>query len=153
MDATTAWFWEGNVVEALARYLTDEGWTIVSRANTHTKERGVDIHASKGSAILLVEAKGYPSKDYRDPSRAGEKKKTSPTLQAQHWYSHALLKTLRLQTQHPAAAVAMAFPDFTRYRTLYEETRLGLEKLGVTLFGVKEDGSVEDWSAAGAGHG
>jgi hypothetical protein len=153
MDATTDWFWEGNVVETLARHLTSDGWTIVSKANTHSRERGLDIHATRGASNLMVEAKGYPSESYRDPSRAGEKKRASPTLQAQHWYSHALLKALRVQTEYPGAVVAVALPDFPRYRTLYQETRIGLEKLGIKLLAVKEDGSVEDWSGSDANHG
>ena len=146
MDITTDWFWEGNVVDTLAHYLSGEGWLIVNKANTRSKERGVDIHASRGGTTLLVEAKGYPSREYRDPVRAGDQKRTNPTNQAQHWYSHALLKAIRLQTQHPHAKVALAFPDFPRYRTLFEETHTGLEKLGVAMLTVKENGDVHTWS-------
>jgi hypothetical protein len=65
---------------------------------------------------LLVEAKGYPSKNYRDPRRSGEVKPTNPTNQAQQWYSHALLKVVRLQTKNPlvieevAAAIRSSRP-------------------------------------------
>jgi hypothetical protein len=45
MDVTAAWYWEGNVVEAIAGFLEHTGWVIVSKADTHSKERGVDIHA------------------------------------------------------------------------------------------------------------
>ena len=34
MDMTTDWFWEGNVVEALANHLSKEGWEIIKKANT-----------------------------------------------------------------------------------------------------------------------
>ena len=97
MDVTTDWFWEGNVVDALALGLEEKGWTILSKANTRTKQQGVDIRASKDGRILLVEVKGYPSKEYRDPRRASEQKRTNPTNQAQQWYSHALLKAVRLK--------------------------------------------------------
>jgi Holliday junction resolvase-like predicted endonuclease len=145
MDVTTDWFWEGNVVESLARHLSEDGWRILSKANTHSKERGVDIHASKGGTTLLIEAKGFPSKEYRDPRRAGEQKRTNPTNQAQQWYSHALLKALRLQTKYPNAKVALAFPDFPRYRALFEETHGGFEKLGLALLLVEENGNVEEF--------
>ena len=125
MDAPADWFWEGNVVAAIARFLEQSGWAIVSAADTMSKERGVDIHATKDGTSLLVEAKGFPSKNYRDPRRAGQQKPTNPTSQAQHWYSHALLKAMRLQTKHPDAIVALGFPDFPRYRALFEETRGG----------------------------
>jgi hypothetical protein len=55
MDVTADWFWEGNVVKAIARFLADEGWTIVGKADTHSKERGVDIHATRVGRTLVVE--------------------------------------------------------------------------------------------------
>ena len=145
MDVTADWYWEGNVVEAIARFLAQSGWMIVSKADTRSKERGADIRASRSGMTLLLEAKGYPSKTYRDPRRAGEVKPTNPTNQAQQWYSHALLKVMRLQTKHPEAVVALGFPDFPRYRALFEETQCGLAKLGVAMLTVREDGSVKTW--------
>jgi hypothetical protein len=55
------------------------------------------------------------------------------------------LKVLRLQTTHPNAIVALAFPDFPRYRDLFEETRSGLEKLDLAFLFVKKNGDVEEW--------
>jgi hypothetical protein len=145
MDVTSDWFWEGNVVEAIALALVNDGWTIVGKANTHSKERGVDIHAIRNGRTLLVEAKGYPSKSYRDPRRARDVKPTNPTNQAQQWYSNALLKVMRLQTKYPDAIVALGFPDFPRYRALFDETYGGLAKLGVAMLTVRADGNVVTW--------
>lgn len=145
MDVTQEWFWEGNVVEAIARDLQQEAWRIVSKANTHSKERGVDLHAERNGTSLLVEAKGYPSSTYRNPSRAGQLKPTNPSNQAQHWYSHALLKVMRLQTKYPDALVVIGLPDFPRYRALFDETRGGLQKLGVGLLMVSKNGRVQYW--------
>jgi len=61
------WFWEGNVVDALERALAESGWRIENKADTQSKQQGVDLLASKESRELFVEAKGYPSKEYRDP--------------------------------------------------------------------------------------
>jgi hypothetical protein len=144
-DVTTDWFWEGNVVAAISQGLEADGWKIVSAADTHSKERGVDIHATRNGKVLLVEAKGYPSVGYRDPRRAAEKKPTNPTNQAQHWYSHALLKVMRLQTKHPDALVALGLPDFPRYRTLLDETRSGLRKIGAAVILAREGASIEKW--------
>jgi hypothetical protein len=72
-------------------------------------------------------------------------KPTNPTNQAQQWYSHALLKVMRLQTKYPKAVVALGLPDFPRYRTLFEETQDGLRKLGVAMLMVREDGTVKSW--------
>lgn len=149
MDVTADWFWEGNVIEAIARFLADEGWIIVGKVDTRSKERGVDIHAARRGRTLLVEAKGYPAKAYRDPRRADEVKPTNPTNQAQQWYSHALLKVMRLQTKHPEAVAALGFPDFPRYRALFEETRGSLGKLGVAMLMVRADQSLETWGLHG----
>lgn len=145
MDVTSDWYWEGNVVDAIARFLVGQEWVITAKADTHSKERGVDIQAEKAGKTLLVEAKGFPSTSYRDPRRASELKPTNPNNQAQQWYSHALLKVMRLQTKHPDAIVALGLPNFPRYRVLFEETRSGLSKLGVALLLVSERGEVETW--------
>ena len=145
VDVTTDWFWEGNVVNAVADSLASKGWKIENQADTHSKERGIDLRASKAATVLLVEAKGYPSTSYRDPRRAGEPKPTNPTNQAQQWYSHALLKVLRLQTAYPEAKVALGFPDFPRYQTLFGETKLGLEKLGLAVLIVNASGQLTAW--------
>jgi len=145
VDVTTDWFWEGNVVNALAHSLAGKGWKIESQADTRSKERGVDLRASRTGRILLVEAKGYPSTTYRDPLRADEKKPTNPTNQGQKWYSHALLKVLQLQTAYPQAKVALAFPDFPRYEALFRETKPGLEKLGIAVLMVNSSGEVREW--------
>jgi hypothetical protein len=42
MDVTSDWFWEGNVVETIGRFLVHDGWTIQAKADTHSKERGMD---------------------------------------------------------------------------------------------------------------
>ena len=149
MDVTADWYWEGNVVEAIARFLERRGWSIVGKADTLSKEQGVDLHATKVGCTLLVEAKGYPSKNYRDPRRSGEVKPTNPTNQAQQWYSHALLKVMRLQTKNPQAIVALGLPDFPRYRALFEETHGGLAKLGVAMLTVHADGTVKAWGLHG----
>jgi hypothetical protein len=90
VDVTTDWFWEGNVVNALAHHLAGKGWKIESQEDTHSRERGVDRQASKQGTILLVEAKGYTSKSDRDPHRANEQKSTNPINQAEKWLSQAL---------------------------------------------------------------
>jgi hypothetical protein len=144
MSVTDDWFWEGNVVESVARHLVANDWVILSKADTRSKERGADIRAIKNETELFIEAKGYPSRFYRDERRAAEFKPTNPTNQAQQWYSHALLKALRLQASHPLARIALAFPDFPRYRNLFAETGSALSKLGIGLFFVTEGKLVQE---------
>ncbi len=142
-DTTKDWFWEGNVVDATAHFLAQDGWAVVSKADTHSKQQGVDLHVRRGATELLIEVKGYPSRQYRDPVRAGETKPTNPTNQAQHWYAHALLKALRLRSAHPNSIPAIALPDMPRYRSLFAETVGSLRELGVAMLFVDERGFVE----------
>ena len=142
-SVTLDWFWEGNVTLSLAEWFRADGWSVLSQADTRTKQRGLDLHLRKGSIDLLIEAKGYPSQFYRDDRRSGEKKRTNPSLQAQHWYSHALLKAVRLQRRYPTSRIALAFPDFPPYRRLFEETDAALSKLGVAMFFLSSTGDVE----------
>jgi hypothetical protein len=136
------WFWEGHVTDQIAESLKKAGWIIVSKADTVTKQRGLDLHAEKGGIDLMIEVKGYPSIRYRDQRRSSETKPTNPTNQAQHWFSHAVLKALRLKTAHPNAVIAIGFPNFPRYQTLFSETRSSLEKIGVAVLFVGQNGEV-----------
>ena len=94
--------------------------------------------------MVLGEVKGYPSASYRDPHRVNERKLTNPTNQAEKWFSHTLLKVLRLQTAHPQAKVAIAYPELPRYRVLFDETKLG-PKLGLAILMVDSSGRLSTW--------
>lgn len=51
---------------------------VTGLADTASKARGFDIAARQGNRHRVVEVKGFPSKDYADPRRAGEQKKDEP---------------------------------------------------------------------------
>jgi hypothetical protein len=119
---------------SIRKYLAGQGWRIVSPAETRTKVRGFDIDASRANQTIKVGVKGYATKSYRDPKRAGEHKPTDPALQSEHWYSHATLKVMRLKTRYPSAVVVAAFPDFRKYRQLFRETEPALTRIGVAIF-------------------
>lgn len=140
--ATEDWFWEGNVTDRIAQRLEEFGWLIKSQADTRTRQRGLDLHAIRDGVDLMMEAKGYPSSQYRDQRRSTEKKPTNPTTQAQHWFSHALLKALRLKDAHPHSLVAMAFPDFPRYQSLFKETHFSLTKVEVGVLFLSKCGDL-----------
>lgn len=142
--ATDEWFWEGNVVDTVCIYLQKEGWQVFSRADTLSKKQGVDIHCKRTGDTLLIEVKGYPSTRFRDPRRAAEQKRTKPTVQAKHWYAAAILSAIRLQSKHPDACIALAFPDYPRYRALIADTQPALVKLDISVFLVSEAGEVEN---------
>jgi hypothetical protein len=137
------WFWEGNVVAAVVRHLKADGWRIEWISDTATKEQGDDIRATKDARTLRVEVKGWPTIGYADPARANERKRTRPSTQAGHWYSQALLHVVRDLQKHPNDLVAIALPDWPRFRNLVNETEAPVRKLGVSVLFVREDESVE----------
>jgi hypothetical protein len=135
---------EGTVVAAVVRYLMEKGWTIKAVADVVRKERGDDIRAERDGAILVVEAKGYPSREYADPRRAGEKKPTHPSLQAKHWLSNALLTALVVQGTRAGALVAIALPHTGRYESLVSSMESPLRRLGIGVLFVDIDGAVSE---------
>ena len=137
-----SWHTEENVQAAIVRSLVAEGWTILREANTATREHGIDIVAEGNGMVYGVEVKGYPSRGYADPRRAGETKRTSPSTQAGHWYSQAMLAAARLRSKQPDMQSVIALPNFPRYRTLFEQTHGSLEASGVQVWWVAPDGQV-----------
>lgn len=150
------WFWEGNVQTAVARHLVEEGWSIESQADTASRQAGVDIVAVRGTDKLAVEVKGYPTTTYARGRLAGTTKPTQPATQARQWFSHASLSALLLVSNPSFTHVALAFPDFTTFRSLASRTRPALERLDVVIYLVREDGGTHpvgdfDGNAPGGG--
>lgn len=137
------WHTEANVQAALVATLVRDGWRIHSVANTATKEHGVDVVASKDQQTFGVEVKGFPSVRYADPARACEAKRTSPSTQAVHWFSQAILAAMRLRIRQPDWRSVIALPDFPRYRALHAETKGSLAAAEIELWWVSQAGDVE----------
>ena len=136
------WFWEGKVQDTVRGYLLAQGWEVSAGADTASKTQGDDLVASRDGQTMVVEVKGYPSRGYADPRRSSEVKPTSPAGQANHWFGQAILRTMRTIDRQPPVTVAMAFPAKPRYETLLAETWSAIARLEITIFLVKEDGSV-----------
>ncbi|WP_200945005.1 MULTISPECIES: hypothetical protein [unclassified Nocardioides] len=140
--STVEWHTEANVQALLVTALAADGWHILSVANTATKEHGIDVIASKDGETAGVEVKGFPSRTYADPARAGEQKRTSPSTQAAHWYSQAVLAAMRLRGKEPAWRSVIALPNFPRYRDLHSETLGSLAAAGIELWWVDQTGEL-----------
>lgn len=136
------WHTEANVQAALVTALAADGWRVLSVANTATKEHGIDVIASRDGQTVGVEVKGFPSRNYADPARAGEVKRTAPSTQAAHWYSQAVLAAMRLRGKEPAWRAVIALPGFPRYRDLYAETTESLAAAQIEVWWVNETGTV-----------
>lgn len=136
------WFWEGNILGALARHLEREGWQVVSMADT---EQDMSLAALQGDRELLVEVKGFPSAPpARGPGpRAGQPKPMRMSSKARQWYAYALLGVMLKRQTRPHAEIALAFPAHRTYRSLVEQTARALATLGVSVFLVNANGDVE----------
>ena len=136
------WHTEANVQAMVVTALATDGWRILSVANTATKEHGIDVIASRSGQTVGIEVKGFPSRAYADPSRAHEQKRTSPSTQAGHWYSQAVLAAMRLRGKEPDWRSVIALPDFPRYRDLHTETAGSLTASNIELWWVDETGAL-----------
>ena len=143
-DPAVPWYWEGNVQASVARFLVAAGWMIESAADTASRQRGIDLVATKRGRRLAVEVKGYPGTVYARGARAGQPKPTAPTTQARHWFAQALLTAVLVGGSEERADVAVAFPDMPRFRDLIERSQWALQRLGVRVFLVGEGGEVEE---------
>lgn len=132
------WHWEGNVQDALIGRLTEQGWTIVSAADTASHERGKDIVAlSSDGQEMWVSVKGYPEK------RPG--KTTSPSTQAKHWFSQAIFDMVRYREESPNVLLAMALPDgFVTYDNQMKKVRWFKKVTPFRLYWISESGRVRE---------
>ena len=142
VGSTSDWFWEGNVQHRLVEHLEATGWGVVHQADTGRREHGPDIDARQLGRPLLVEVKGYPSAQYRDPRRAHERKRTNPRLQARHWFAEAFLKVVMLTDQADGWETAIGLPENDLYEQLVTDCERSLLALGIGVYFVREDGSV-----------
>lgn len=136
------WFTEAQVQSKVVAHLVAKGYRILSVADTATRERGIDIVAALGDQTVAIEVKGYPSKNYADPRRAGEVKRTQPSNQAKHWYAQAVLASMITRSRRPNDRAVIALPDFPKYRDICAETSGSLDSCGVEVWWVSATGDV-----------
>lgn len=142
-EAGPEWHTEANVQALLVTALVGEEWRIISVANTATKEHGIDVIASRRGQTAGIEVKGFPSRNYADPLRAGEVKRTNPSSQARHWYAEAVLAAMQLRGKEPEWRSVIALPDFPRYRSLYAQTSGSLHAAQIEIWWVSARGTIE----------
>lgn len=135
-DASRPWFWEGNVQATVMRHLQSRGYTIASFADTASHQHGKDIVAVGTEGPLWVTVKGYPKTTDR----------TQASVQAAIWFHGALFDLLDWRGSSAEVSLALALPDFQRYRSLAQRVRwLRPERhAGFSILWVHEDGTVEE---------
>ncbi len=127
------WFWEGNVQNAVIAHLQDNDYRIVRSANTATRETGKDIEAQGPHGPLWVTVKGFP---------VGTPK-TQPSTQAGHWFKQAVFDIVAWHGESSEAALALALPDFPRYRRLAEKIAWLQLAAHFAYYWVQENGAIE----------
>lgn len=136
------WYWEGNVQNNIRAYFESKGYA-VKTADTKARTRGPDVLAHKPGSSILLEVKGYPSNRYVSGEKKGQLKPTSPTLQASHWFGSAIFTLMRRKRNYASYTLALAFPEFPRYRKLLFEVSESLESINFQFYFVSESGIVE----------
>jgi len=127
------WFWEGNVQQVVVEYLRKVDYRIVRFADTATRQPGRDIEAESKIGPLWVTVKGYPEGTVR----------TRPSTQAGHWFKQALFDIVAWRGEDQAVELALAIPDFPRYRDLATRVAWLQPVARFTFIWVMEDGTVE----------
>jgi len=130
--ADEPWHWEGNVRASVVQFLQARGYSIIRLADARRREVGKDIEAQNNAGPLWVTVKGYPKGTPR----------TRPSTQAGHWFKQALFDIISWRGENQSAALAMALPDFPRYRSLAEKVSWLQPIAGFSFMWVKENGEV-----------
>lgn len=91
---------------------------------------------------------GWPSSSYADSRLAAESKRTPASVEAAQWFAGAMSTALKLRQTHPEDRVAVALPDKPRYRTLYTERAEPLQRIGIEMWFVGEDGTIASFAGA-----
>lgn len=130
---------ENEVVEAVARFLENQGYVLKQKLTT--REKGIDIIASypeKGQ--ILVEAKGGTS-TRKNSSRYGKPFKKSQVFDrvAKGFYT-----VTEMKENNGNSTVAFAMPKTDWFEEYLGNIRNSLSALDIKAFLVNENGSVEE---------
>lgn len=128
---------EDEVVLKVKDWLERDGW-FVGDNYCIGGSRGLDIKATKGDRILIVEAKGARARDNAPTKR----RQQFDSSQLVNHLGEAVMKVFREMNFHPHAEFAIAHPDDPQVRRIIGELVPHLKKLNVQHFWVRDDGGV-----------
>lgn len=140
-DVDDAWMSEQETQARLVRWLEANGWHHIIQSVGH--QHGIDVSASKGDARIAIEVKGHPQDRLIAGENKGAKRTFHPAAQARTYFANALHAAATTIAKRPGDLHAIALPDVPRYRSMVEGTRVALERLGLGVFIVSSDGSVD----------
>jgi hypothetical protein len=126
---------ENRVVDLLAKWLSSNGYEIISTA--HGKQQGDDIRArAQNGALLKIECKGS------EPNGGGKKFDDHEKYQ---YAAYAFFNQMTLREREPQNEIGIAFPaddEHYRFRMLY--LKEFFRRNSVRIFWVSED-NVNEW--------
>jgi hypothetical protein len=127
---------ENDVITAVCAELSRRGWETLSTATT--RQRGDDVVASRANIVLRIEAKGATSSK---PTTA----RFGVGFNARQVRTHVAMAVLRAMSvvSGGRSQAAIALPDDDRHRAEVAGVSRALDALGIGVFFVSNDGSVE----------
>lgn len=128
---------ENDVVDAVAKHLTMDGWKILQALRT--TEQGIDLVMARGDERVVLEAKGGTS---TKEASARDREGFTPSQQRDH-VAKAVAKACELRSKEPDSCVAIAFPDTLTHRRRIEAVGRALNTLCVWAYVVHPDLRVE----------
>jgi len=129
---------EDEVIKLLMAHLENDGWYIDSFCLGH--KRGIDIKASKGKEILIIEAKGAKAND-KSPIK---KRKHFDSGQIKTHFGKAIVKVLEEKSKNEKIKVAIAQPDDIDIKKSVGHIIPFLKTLGINHFWVSNKGIIID---------
>ena len=136
------WFEEQNISKVIRNYLDTNNYHII-KYNENKRARGYDIIAEKDGRKLIVEVKGFPSDKYVRGPKKGQKKPTSPNLQAKHWFSEALLSLIIAKSENPEISISLGLPNIAKYKELLSKIEYFRQKFDLKCYLVDSNQIVE----------
>ncbi len=131
---------EAQAIHQLNRAIAGKQKTTISdpcvlrRVLDLANERGKDVEAESDAGPIWVTVKGYPKGTA----------KTHPSTQAGHWFKKALFDIIVWRGDNLTAELALALPDFPRYRKLATRVAWFQWVARFSFMWVQEDGIVDE---------
>ena len=107
-----------------------------------TGDLGIKHHAQANQRCRQLESEGLVERRRVNGLICNFPNGSQPSTQAGHWFSNALFDIVVWRGEDPDVGLAMALPDFQRYRALAEKTEWLQSAARSSFLWVKENGSV-----------
>jgi hypothetical protein len=141
VDEDDSWMSEQETQARLVRWLEGNGWQDIEQSVGH--QHGVDVTATKDGLRVAIEVKGHPQNRLIAGENKGAKRTFHPAAQARTYFANALHAILTTMHRQPDDLHVIALPAVPRYRSMVENARTPLERLGIGVIFVERHGEIE----------